>query len=255
MVKKVAVKKCKAKVKIPNLPKVCVTVIGSDLKEFLKNLSQAQLEFDFLELRVDYINNFKKEYLQDIRAKLQKKAILTCRLKDMGGLFGGSNQEWLQIMQTALDLGFDLVDIDYKLSKSFLEYTNDGSKQDCATDKAKFFKPTSGVILSYHDFRQTPSYQKLRTIYKSMRKYQPTFCKFAVNINNLADKKILYKFLTHYQQNQDLVVMGMGTLGRQTRIICPLLGSQFVYASRKNQATASGQVDGHELHNIWQFLD
>jgi len=52
-----------------------------------------------------------------------------------------------------------------------------------------------------------------------------------------------------------LVVIGMGQLGKITRIAGPLLGSLFTYASHdKGKETAEGQIDHMLLRKIFKDL-
>jgi 3-dehydroquinate dehydratase len=48
----------------------------------------------------------------------------------------------------------------------------------------------------------------------------------------------------------------MGPLGTASRILCPLVGGDFTYASIKEEmASASGQITVRELEKLYGILD
>ena len=99
--------------------KFCVPICGKTLAEFISNLLVAQQKFDFIELRVDWINDLKPKDLMVIKNHLTVSAIVTCRSSvEKGGYSQGENNRYI-ILQTAIDLGFSYVDIELEHLKNF----------------------------------------------------------------------------------------------------------------------------------------
>ncbi|WP_256385304.1 type I 3-dehydroquinate dehydratase [Coxiella endosymbiont of Rhipicephalus microplus] len=97
--------------------KICISVIGLTLESFLLQLKKAQNLTNFIELRVDFIQNISPEMLDVIATHTNKKSILCCRSKRDGGKFDGTLEEQNKILQVGNNLGFNYLDIDFYLDK------------------------------------------------------------------------------------------------------------------------------------------
>ncbi|MBD3245032.1 MAG: type I 3-dehydroquinate dehydratase [Candidatus Moranbacteria bacterium] len=219
--------------------KIAAVVQGKTLNEFLNNLQRIQEKIDLLELRIDYIKNIKPKNLSIIKKSLKKPCILTCRKKNQGGFFSGKEKDRLKIIQKAIDLEFDHIDIELE-SIYKINLTNS-------------LKPK--VICSFHDFEKTPSYEKLEKIKGQMTKTKANIYKIAVFANKKSDNLKLFKLLLNKKQSQKMIVIAMGEKGKISRIIAPLLGSYLTFASFKNSKSAPGQIEFEKLKNIYKTLN
>ncbi len=70
--------------------------------------------------------------------------------------------------------------------------------------------------------------------------------KIATYINQPADLKILAKLLVDHSVPKQLIVVGMGELGKPSRVLFPYLGSFLTYAVFNNKI-ASGQLSLSEM--------
>ncbi len=220
---------------------VCVPVIGQSLEELLNNLEIAQKAHDFLELRVDYIQDLKVEDLQILKAKCRVKAILTARMEQYGGKLPNDKLLWQSLVLAAAELEFAYIDIDYQ----------EGLKEKDLLIK---IGAKTKIILSYHNFQEIPSYRKLRTIYKQMKSRPHEILKFACHTQNPDALQDLYHLLINKAKGEKLVVIGMGQLGRSSRFVGPLLGSEFTFAAFPNQISAAGQPTIEELERFYSVL-
>lgn len=205
--------------------KICTPVIGKTLKEFLKNLDQVQAISDMVELRVDGIKNFNEKDLQLIKKKTIKKAIFTCRKKE--------------IILKAFNLGFDYVDVELSLTSSI--------------DLQK--KGKTKIILSFHDFKKTPKIKELTATLDQMRECGNNIIKIATKVNNDQDIKNLLQVLLIKKKGEKIIVIGMGKKGQIIRVIGPLLGSFLTFASTEFGSTAPGQIDINKMKNIYKLLN
>jgi 3-dehydroquinate dehydratase I len=205
--------------------KICAVVTGSSLKEFLENLDQVQEISELVELRVDKIKNLNEKDLLLIRKKTIKEAIFTCRDK--------------KIILQAMKIGFDYVDIEFNLIK-----------------KIDFEKPKdTKIIISYHDFKKTPSGKELEKITSQMKKYKNDTIKIATLIIKKSDNLKLFGLLLNKKIEERMIIVGMGEKGKITRILGPILGSYLTYASTKFGKTAPGQIDVIKLKKIYKLIN
>lgn len=215
---------------------ICTVVTGNNLDQFIKNLKMAQKVSNFVELRVDYIINFKIDDIKTIQKYLTKKAIFTCRTKKEGGNFNGTEKERVEIIQQALKSNFDFVDIELiTINKVNLK------------NKSKKTK----IICSHHDFKKTPTLKSLIQVINNMRKTKCDIMKIATEVKKMEDNLILFKLLFNKKKKEKMIVLGMGKLGKITRILAPLHGSYLTFASIGKNISAPGQMDVKQLEKIY----
>lgn len=219
--------------------KICVPVVGRNLEQFLENLNKIEKVCDLVELRVDYIENLKLEDVDVILSEIKMESIFTCRKKDEGGKFTGSEKSRLQILENALNKNFDHVDIEL----SSIDQINLLGKNE-----------QTKIICSYHDFNKTSSYENLEDIANQMRRKNIDILKITTMSSGEEDNKKLLKLLLNKGKNEEMIALGMGSEGKVTRILSPLLGGYLTYANIGDNKTASGQINMGELKNIYSKL-
>lgn len=218
-----------------NEPLICVVVIGKTLSDFLFRLQRAQAIADLVELRVDYLKNINSKILYHVAKQIKKKAILCCRAKRDNGNFMGTLEAQNQILQTGNDLKFDYLDIDLAIANKIV----------IRRKKAK-------TIISYHNFKNTPTLKALINIAGEMRAFSPDILKFAVMTNQLDDVSVLFRFLLNKKPSENIIVLGMGKKGKITRLLAPLLGSYLTFASMEDKSSsAPGQIDIKTMRNFY----
>lgn len=211
--------------------KICTVVIGNTLEEFLQNLENVQRVSDFVELRVDYIKNLSIFDLKIIRKHTKKENIFTCRSIEEGGKFSSNNL--LEIIYKANELCFDYIDIEISKLKNI-----------------NFEKKNSKIIGSYHNFKETPSFNELKKIYEEIISFKfMDIAKIATNVVNDEDNINLVKLILN--KKSDIIVLGMGEKGKITRIISPLLGGYLTFASVGKNVSALGQIPLEDLKGIY----
>lgn len=217
---------------------ICTVVTGNTLSEFLEHLDKIQQLSDLVELRVDYIANLKPEDIMAIRARVTKPCIFTCRRQAADGRYTGTDQSRLEIIYTACANGFPYVDVELSSVTNFDMTRKAGAK----------------LLLSFHDFKGTPSMYHFTELLMQMRAYHPDMLKFATTVNTDEDIKTLYSLVLNKKLDEKLIVVGMGEKGRITRVIAPLLGSYLTYAATELSQSAPGQLPLSELKSIYEKL-
>jgi len=218
--------------------RICTPVIGDILGHFLENLEKTQEISNMVELRTDFIKNLQKKDLDIIRAKTSVPAILTCRDQKEGGHFDGSEEERIKILQRAIGL-FDYVDLELSTIERHAFDRNDKTK----------------LIISYHNFKMTPSYWDMHKIIHDINKHAPDIIKIATMIQDEHEVRKIYRLLTNKPHTEEWIVIGMGELGEMTRILGPLLGSYITYASTEWGESAAGQINIQKLEEFYKSIN
>lgn len=101
------------------------------------------------------------------------------------------------------------------------------------------------VIISHHDFESTPGDKKLNKIVESARSSGGDIVKIASMVNSRDDLRRLAGLLSH---ERGLIVIGMGQLGKPSRVFFPMLGSLVTYCP-VTRSTAPGQMSLKETRS------
>ncbi len=108
------------------------------------------------------------------------------------------------------------------------------------------------IIVSYHNHQQTPDRAELDCIISRCFDSGADLAKIACHVRTIQDNARLLGILSG---TRPIVVIGMGRLGKITRIAGPLLGSPFTYASfGEGKETAPGQINHLKLAEILKRL-
>jgi len=219
--------------------KICVALTGSNAEELIEKATAVLKETTFLEFRLDYLARPAaalpqlKEFLA---ANGAATVIATCRCKDNGGRFSGSNTAALDILMKAAAAGFQLVDIELESIEKLPK-----------TTMAHLREAGAAVIISYHDFHAT---KDLDGIYKRIEPFAPDFIKVVPTAKSLTDNLTLMRFLERMedQSNSSIVGICMGEAGIISRVLGLRAGSAFTFASATvGEETASGQIAARTL--------
>ena len=193
---------------------------------------------DLIELRVDYLG--RVELAPPLENRL-KPFIITNRRKEEGGNYEGEERKRLRVLQKAIDLGADYIDVELATETSFLK--------ELMRNKSR-----TQVILSFHDFRRTPSLKELQRLFDQMIQLRADVIKIVPFARSWEDNLTILSLIPFARERrQKIVAFCMGKKGKISRIISHLLGAAWTYASfDKNRATAPGQLTARELTDIWK---
>jgi 3-dehydroquinate dehydratase-1 len=104
------------------------------------------------------------------------------------------------------------------------------------------------VIVSHHDYERTPERPALEACVSACFEAGADIAKIACMIRSDRESARLLALL---DTDREIVVVGMGERGKLTRILAPLLGSPFTYASlSQGKETADGQIDRKTLREL-----
>lgn len=220
-----------------NTPKLCIPVTGTTIEELVSNAKAAQQAADCIEIRADAVESLAPDQVAVIRKACHKETIFTCRHSSEGGFNKITETTRHDILQAAIDAKFEYVDIELK------------------TFEARGFtvtKPTK-LILSFHDFLETPTYWDLTKIIDDMKSFHPDVMKIATMVNSEKDVVTLTRVLVNKLPHDQMIVLGMGEHGRITRLMQPFLGGYLTYVSL-DKATAPGQIDIKTFQDLYKTI-
>ena len=208
--------------------KYCLSISGPKFAQCEQQLRLAE----FLEFRLDLYDLSETEMHELLRTP--KAYIATCRLKD--------EKVSLVVLKKAIELGASFIDVDIRRSKSFInELKTFLQNYDCQ------------LIMSYHNYEETPSEQEFLTIYKNAKLLGADSIKFATKVTTKQDNSTV---LGLYAKCENLVAFGMGELGKITRLASLYYGAPYTYVSSSSHTkTADGQYTLNEMQDLVDAIE
>ena len=208
---------------------ICVSIAHISFQELMKNISK----FEMLELRLDLLNFSDQEYQDIINTK--KPIIVTYRSTTL------DDNTRIKKLKHLINIGANYVDIEIDSPTEFKNTMMEFAK-----------KNSCQIILSYHNFKETPDTNQLLEIIKESNSSNANYCKIATKANTNKD---IARVLSLYENNSNIIAFNLGDLGKISRISSLFLGAKFTYASISGkQKTADGQLSFEELKTIEQIL-
>ena len=215
--------------------KTCASIAEKTPKRLKQTLTKALKKSDYAEIRFDFLNpNTVPDALQLIRKDL-RKCVCTLRPVSEGGKFAGSEKNRISIIKLIAEYNPFLLDIELNtLTKN--------------KNLRRYLKNTgTGILVSWHNFKQTPSISVLKKKLAQMKKFSNNvkIVTMAKSINDATQVLSLYK-----NNNTKLIAFSMGNYGRISRILCLFLGSPYTYVSL-GKPVAPGQFSVDEVKSIF----
>jgi 3-dehydroquinate dehydratase I len=208
---------------------ICVSIADSDFHSLRSRCNGEE----FVEIRLD-AGRFSNSEINELFA-IGIKTVATFRPGDH------TDEARLSALKTAIAAGAAYVDIEYE---SGLNYRNE--LVEYAKGKG------CSVIISYHNYEQTPTEEVLIEIIGKCFAYGADVAKIACMANDSTD---VARLLALYNINKRLVIIGMGNKGKITRVAAPFLGAEFTFAGQDSgEITAPGQLKKNEMLKIVEQL-
>lgn len=221
-----------------NKPKICVSINEKNSIKASERVEKLEaLQPDFFEIRFDLMDD--TEEIELIRKVTSTPLIATNRKKTSHNPVSEKNR--INLLVEACDKGYEYIDFDINnrnIKKALNSFTDLGAK----------------IILSHHDFKKTPSLEELINIKNNQLALGADICKIIGTVKQVQDNLIYLNFL---QKNQttNLVSFGMGKEGIISRILSPVFGGFFTYASAETSyEVADGQLTLLDLTQVYRFM-
>ena len=219
------------KISLGARPAIVVTVSGKESRLLLKKAKR--LGARIFELRIDRFPSLKENFiLKKIRfyRGLGLPLIATIRRREEGGGRRIPEAKRLELFKKVLPW-VEAVDLELASKKIIRALT------PLAHRKGK------RVIVSYHNFKGTPSDGTLRSTIEKGKRAGADLVKIAVTPKKEGDVGRLL-LLTHRNKGRGIVSIAMGAKGQVTRFLAPLFGSPLTYSfAGRPQAPGQLRVD------------
>ncbi|MGY5140283.1 MAG: type I 3-dehydroquinate dehydratase [Candidatus Nitrosopumilus sp. Bin_571-38] len=215
--------------------KTCVSIAEQTPAKTKKILKIALSKSDFVEIRLDFLKIEQiPETLEMIRKDLSR-VVCTLRPKNEGGKFVGNEKERIAIIKLIAEYNPFMLDIEFNTLKKNSSLT-------------KYLKSTkTKVLVSWHDFKKTPSSAELEKKISQMSKFSSNV-KIVSTAKSTDDSTRMLELYNKKGKN-NLISFAMGDYGRISRILCLYLGSPYTYVSL-GKAIAPGQFSVDEVKKI-----
>ncbi|OGU17569.1 MAG: hypothetical protein A2X61_15380 [Ignavibacteria bacterium GWB2_35_12] len=212
------------------MDKICVSIFANDFDFCIEIVKK----YEFVELRLDERKLSNTQISEIIKAG--KSIITTCRRGYI------SDEERFDTLHAAVNLGTEYIDIEHDFEPAYKNKLVDSAKaNECR------------IINSYHNFDVTPEYQELAQIAKSLEN-DCDIIKIACKVNSRDDLINLLPLYKEFELGK-LISLGIGNLGKISRVAALILGAPFTYASSdKGIETSEGQLDYITLKQIYERI-
>ncbi|MCD6530780.1 type I 3-dehydroquinate dehydratase [Candidatus Bathyarchaeota archaeon] len=221
--------------------KICVPVAAETTSKVIELIERAEsLGADLIEVRFDYLNLTGE--IRRIARSTPLPLIATNRRFDQGGRRRQDESDRIRSLLDASKHGFEYVD---------LELNTPGLRS--VVEKVRSLG--SEVILSYHNFDCTPQEKDLEKIVEEMVSKGANICKVVTTARKFEDNLVCLNLLKNVTKKFRVTCFAMGELGLLSRLLSPLVGGYFTYASiAEDLATAPGQVSIREMKEFYEVF-
>jgi 3-dehydroquinate dehydratase-1 len=213
-------------------PVICVPIVSNDLAVIKKIEPLA----DLFEVRIDLIGKSWRE----VAGHLAKPWLACNRRAEEGGKWQRSEPDRIEELLGAIGLGASIIDI---------ELATPG-----LAGAVKEMKGKVNCLISYHNIKGTPPLQELKEIIKSQLAAGADICKVVTTARTFADNFTVLQLIKEFP-GKKVVAFAMGAEGQVSRVLCPLAGSYFTYASiTEGKESAAGQIAVEDLRKIYGMV-
>ena len=213
------------------MPLICVAVKALTTEKVIESISFADLA-DLVEIRLDY----REEDLDlaAIRGSTSKPLIATNRRMDQGGNADEPESDRISLLFDAVEAGFNYVD-------------TSTSTENLADNVSIFKEKGAKVIVSYHDFHNPLSRDQIEEKHNELSATGCDIVKIIGWTNDISDN---IPYMGYNRDHPGNISFGMGENGITSRILAPLSGAAFTYASLgSGMEVVEGQVP---LDKLWE---
>ncbi|QDS87051.1 Shikimate dehydrogenase [Rosistilla ulvae] len=208
---------------------ICVSIGRGRHKRMIAEYEWiAQQGIKLVELRLDYLT--RTVDLHRLLGDKHCQVIATCRRREDGGRWKGSEEDRLMLLRSAIASGVDYVDLEGDIAHTVPRYGR------------------TKRIVSYHNFETTPD--NLAELHSELARRDADVVKIATMANCVEDTFRMMELV----KSSDVPTIGlcMGDLGTPTRILQGSWGSPLTFASIDSERTmAPGQVGWKEMLKVY----
>lgn len=214
-------------------PRICAVIVSKDLPP----IEGIEPFINLYEVRIDLIGDGWPELVR----QLNKPWIGCNRLADEGGRWERGEASRIEELLKAVELGAEIIDIELR-TKNLAEIV-------------PLIKKKAKCLLSSHELNGTPSLDEMKEIVHQQLKAGADVCKVVTIAHRFEDNLAVLQLIAEFPKSK-IVSFAMGPLGYVSRILCPLVGGYFTYASiEEGKESASGQITVRDLRKLYEMVE
>jgi len=223
---------------------ICISILTHTTEDAVEKMAHCSHLADMLEVRLDAITDVD---MHRIFAAAGGRLLITNRTRDEGGHFTGSEGERIAFLCRAVALGADYVDAELRTADIHITHL-----KQCITRHGG----RTSLILSYHDFSQTPTLGTLQDILAQGIRLGADIVKIATFARTMQDNLTILNLLSEAAaMDHRIIAFCMGEKGRISRFMAPLFGSCLSFAAmEKGTESAPGQLTIDEIKEFERML-
>ena len=191
---------------------------------------------DLFELRLDRLAGMADE-VEKVLPRLRTPLIITARDPREGGANKLRLRQRRDLLARFLSHA-DYIDVELRSARTL--------RALLAIAKAKNVRR----IISFHDFKSTPSARLLVAKAHNAKALRADIFKVATRTDTPTELGRLLEFITKNRVNVRLAVMGIGRLGAISRVLLARAGSVLIYASLGPATDVEGQLSLEQLRAL-----
>jgi len=215
-----------------NRPRICASIIKGDLDD-IKRVAPL---VDLYEVRIDLIGSDWREVVRH----LGKPWIACNRKPSEGGNWRGGEKERIAELLSTLELGVAIVDVELSTENLSEVVTQIKKRAEC--------------LISHHDVEKTPSLDTMKEMVQKQLAAGADIAKVVTTARKFEDSVSTLRLIQEFPRAR-IVSFAMGPLGLVSRLLCPLVGGEFTYASMApGREAASGQITADALRQIYGMV-
>jgi len=214
-------------------PRICATIVSNNPRA----IKEIEPLVDLFEVRIDLIG----DDWQEVARQLNKPWIACNRIAAEGGKWQGNEARRIEKLLQAIELGAEIVDLE--LSTKNLK------------NVIQLVKKKARCLLSFHDLEKTSPFDTMKEMVRKQSNAGADICKVVTTAQSFEDNITVLRLISEFPGTR-LVSFAMGPLGAISRVLCPLVGGDFTYASiEKGKESAPGQITVRELVKIYEIIE
>lgn len=232
---------------------IAVTIAPEDatISDLFKDLEFYQDSIDIIELRIDQWTDVTgvKQVINELKElPFEFKVLITYRSNSQGGEGHVNEMEYQNVIQKLInESGYEMLDIEWddkKDKNTYLSFINKAHQKGIQ------------VVLSHHNFNETPSLEELKFTYYKMHQFEADYLKVAVMPNDEKDVLHLLEAVKDSADalNQHIIGIAMSDIGIVSRTAQGVFGGTVSYGCL-NEPQAPGQIHIEELKKQIDFYN
>ncbi len=217
-------------------PLICVAVTGHGTEQIIARVGRLR-QADLIEIRLDH--RMEPIDLSQVRDATDTPLIATNRPEYQGGRSKEDEESRLGELYAACEAGFEYADVEL-------------AAPDSGDAVTRVHDLGSKCIVSHHDFEATPTLGELDRMHAGAKSIGADMVKLVGTARCYGDNMV---YISYLSVNPGNVSFGMGRHGVPSRVMSPLVGGAFTYASTgEGEESAPGQLTLTKMREIYEAM-